>query len=305
MNKKNYILGAILILLIGLAYLYQGPVKKWQINSSKPKNFLAKIETDKLDKIVIKNTFGEITLEKKDNDWLVKNNQTEQKDFPASASLIDGLLGNLKKSQDAGLELASANKDRKSEFQTDDKGIVLKLYSTNKEVANLTVGKLTSDYLSTYLRQTDSDNTYKMVGINLFTDLAGKEWRNTKIFSTDKTVINKIRFQYLDNQFTIQKKNNDWLADKTKLKADKVDKLTQIFSNLNAIEIPKQDFGPTGLDKSQLIIQASGNALDNTLMIGKDNGKNMYYVKRSDNDYIYLISKEDRDELSKKIDQLK
>ena len=56
MDKKTLKLGIILIILIALAYFYQGPFKDWKSDLGKPDNFLAEIDASQIDKIeIIKN----------------------------------------------------------------------------------------------------------------------------------------------------------------------------------------------------------------------------------------------------------
>ena len=75
------------------------------------------------------------------------------------------------------------------------------------------------------------------------------------------------------------------------------------MSNLTAISIPEQTFDNTGLEKNNIIVEATGEGINNTIMVGdaEDDEESRYYIKRGDSDNIYLITKEQRDALDNQI----
>lgn len=302
MNKKTLILAVILIALIVLAYVYQGPLKTWQNNLGKPKNILAKIKIDLIDKIEIIDQGKTLALSKQGQKW--KYDKT--KDFYADSSALARVFNEMKIAAESEAELVSNNRERKSEFKTDASGQEIKIYQANKQVANFIIGNRTSDYASSYISLPESAATYAVKA-----DLSGAftpaDWRDFTIFSTAKEKINKIRFQYPNREFTAEFKNGQWggvLPDKFAVKLEKIQPILDIMANLKAAEIPAQVFANTGLDKHQIIIQATGEGVNNTLMIGGLSA-GLYYAKRGDSDNIYLISKTERDELDKWSWQLK
>jgi len=297
--KKNIILGFILLLLIVVGYLYNGPIKKWRQDSLKPENFFSKLQTEDIDRIEIENK-SKTVLVKKGDSWQVQGKDN----FKASPEKITEALEQLNSAKKTQLDLISTNKDKKSTFNTDKSGTEVMLYNNDKLLLDFIVGKLTDDYLGTYVSATSSDETYKIdVDFNsIFTE---GEWRDTVITSLDKEKINKIRIQLSSAEYKIEKKNGEWFVGTAKLNKEKVNKIVDLLSNLKATEIPEQNFSPTGLDKSTVIVQATGDGVDRTIMIGKDNGKEQYYAKSGDSDSIYLISKDIREELNKVPEQLK
>jgi DNA mismatch repair protein MutH len=86
---------------------------------------------------------------------------------------------------------------------------------------------------------------------------------------------------------------------------EKISKIVDIMAGLTAVEIPAQTFDGTGLEKNSIIVQATGDGIDNTIMIGDANADGLYFAKSSRNDNIYLVSKENRDELDQRIRDLK
>lgn len=297
MKNKNLILGGILIVLITLAFLYQGPFKEWKESLGKPKNFLAKVNVDEISKIKIQNNEKTIILEKKKKAWKIEGT----KDFYVKKLTIDDVLESLKKAINSNLELISDNIDKKTDFQVDDKGIKVKLYKDEVELTDFIIGKMTYDYSGTYIAKQGSDKTYS-VKVNLFSPFNQQEWRDVTIFASEKEKISMLRLQYPNAQLIIEKQKDVWKGVKPHkflVDQEKIALILDLMSDLTATEIPEQKFENTKLEKHFIIVQAKGDGIDNTIMIGGDNGKGLYYAKKTDSDNIYLITKEQRDGLDK------
>jgi hypothetical protein len=118
-----------------------------------------------------------------------------------------------------------------------------------------------------------------------------------------KERLDKIRFQYPKRQFTMEKKENKWggtLPKKFTVNEDKLNAVLSVLENLTAAKIPEQDFKAFGSpEKNGIIIQFSGEQVDQTLMIGNCTKDKLCYVKRGNSDNIYMITKEQRDKLDK------
>lgn len=310
MNKKTLILGMVLIVLIVLAYAYQGPLKKWQNNLGKPTNIFAKIDITKIDKIEVISGGNTVVLAKQSGvspDLAqVKWKYNDSKDFYVDPVVMSKILESLDKAKVSELELVSNRPERKSEFKIDSAGLTIKAYQADKKVADFIVGGRTSDYSGSYISTSGSQATY-LVKVNLPDAFKQTEWRDLTIFSTAKEKIKKIRFQYPNREFTVELNNDQWagiLPEKFTVDKEKIETVLKVMTNLKASLIPEQRFENTGLDKHLIIIEASGEAINNTLMIGGSKGE-FYYAKRGDSDNIYLLSKAERDKLDKWIWQLK
>ena len=315
MDKKILKLGIILIILIALAYLYQGSFQEWKSNSAKPDNFLSGIDVSQIDRIeIIKN--NKITknnkiiiIEKQGDKWKI----ADTKNFYVAESLAVSLNKALEEAISADVELVSSNKDKKSEFKTYESGVRVKLIHTpdpsqeGNLMADFIVGKTVNDFVSAYILEFNSDKTYK-IKANLSGLFNREDWYDKNIFSSSKENISKIRFQYPDREFNLEKINGEWAGVSPYefgVDEEKINKILDIMADLTAVEIPEQIFENTGLEKNLIIIQATGEGIDNTLMIGDDNGEELYYVKKGDSDNIYLIIKAQRDELDKQIKDMK
>jgi hypothetical protein len=302
MNRKTLILAVVLIMLIALAYVYQGPLKKWQNNLGKPKNILAKIETAGIDKIEVAVGDSIVVLARQGARW--KYNNT--KDFYAAPELTARVLDGLRQAAAAEVELVSNNQERKGEFGTDSAGLGVKIYQADKKIADFIVGNQ-AGYGSCYVSNAALGATY-LIKTDLRDVFAQTEWRDPTIFSSAKEKIEKIRFQYPNREFTVELREEKWggvLPEKFTVSQEKIDKISGIMAELKAEKIPEQIFKNTGLEKHLIIIEASGQGVDNVLMIGEQKKDGLYYAKRGDSDNIYLINKSTRDELDKWIWQLR
>ena len=171
MNKKNISLGVIFVVLVALAYLYQGPFKHWQTTKNKPVNFLSKLSVDKIDKITIGDKTPQV-LVKKDTNWFLQ----AKIDQPASSTKIADLLDQLRTATVANVELISSNSAKKADFKTDVSGTKLALSANGIELASFVAGKLTNDFQSSYLCKTYSNETFAFKGVKLYPILIDKNW---------------------------------------------------------------------------------------------------------------------------------
>lgn len=174
-------------------------------------------------------------------------------------------------------------------------------------MADFVIGKAGSDYMSAYISQPNTNNTYAVM-VNLYDTFNQNDWRDKIIFSSEKDKIAKVRFQYPGREFVMEKDGESWTGKtpyKFKVDSKKIDEILDVMSDLSAVKIPEQNFTGTGLEKHLIIAQATGEGVDNTLMIGTENEDGLYYAKKGNSDNIYLISKEQRNELNKQIWQLK
>ncbi len=309
MSKQNIILGIIFISLLGLAFAYQ-PLKDWYVNRQKDKNFFVDINFDEINKMEIEGE-KKIVLIREGDKWKIDGT----KDFYLNEGHATRIKDAFEEAKKNNLDVISENKEKKEQFLTNGKGVRVKLFKDDNLVCDFIVGKLASDFRSTYILKPESNKTY-LVKANFNGAFNHDDWYDKTIFSTSKNKITKIRMQYPNREFTIEKiKDGDkekWegvLPYKFTVDEKKIDKILDIMTSLRATKIPEQKFEGTGLEKHLIIVEASGDDVDNIIMIGdiyKDkSGKELYYAKKGNSDNIYLITKKQRDELNKTIKDLK
>jgi hypothetical protein len=302
MSKKNLILGGILIVLVAFAWIWSGPLQDWKQTKKAEKSFLAGVNLAKINKIIIDKDGQKTELDKDADTWTINGVKNFGVDKTAAGALNSALseIGTLP------LETVSANADKKISFGTDDQGVKVEIEQSGANF-DLVIGKATADYAGTYLAQPSLNKTYE-VALDLNSIFGRDDWRDLTIFSFLKERANKVRFQYPDRQFTAEKVNNKWAGTQPKkfdVAENKINTVLGFLESLKAAKIPAQSFANTGLEKHSIIIQATGDGFDNTIMIGDCNKDNLCYAKTAANDNIYLISKSDRDALNKKMTDLK
>lgn len=305
MSKKNLYLGIILILLIAAAYTYNGPWQDWKDKIGQPKNILSGMDIDQASSIEISKGGATVVLERSGDKWKVGGT----KEFYVPKDKIDNLISAFKEAREAKTSIVSENPGRKVDFALDDDaGSRVKFYQADSLSADFIVGKITSDYTGSYISLPDDNKAYA-VKPNLTTHFTAENWYDKTIFKTDKEAVNKIRFQYPTREFTMEKDaEGNWsgtLPYKFSVNTDKLDEILQTLANLQAVDIPEQTFANTGLEKNSIIVQVTGENIDNTLMVGGENENNQFFAKKGDSDNIYLITKEQRDILDKQIRDLR
>jgi hypothetical protein len=303
MGKKNLILFGVLVLLLIATYIYQGPYNDWRENKEEG-NILAGATVEEVDKMEIrKNATTTISLAKDEKGWKLADSKEFYVQESVNKELNDALRG-LKKSE---AEEISSKADRKEEFGTGDSGVRLTLYSGDEKVEELIVGDRGVSFESSYISFPGKQETYSIEsGIAGLT--SKEQWGDPIIFDADKESINKVRLQYPDNEFTIEKQEEGWRGTSPyefNVSEEKMDKVLNVMTNLVASDIPEQDFEGTGLEKHLIIAEASGDKIDNTLMVGEANDDGLYYAKKAKSDNIYLITEEQRNVLKTTIEDLR
>lgn len=310
MSKKNLILGGVLVILVAIAFA-SGPIKEWSKKLGKPENLLSKVDMTQVEKIAIKSAQHDLELEMVKNEFGsstdVKWRIVGTKDFYI---VNDDFIEGLNNAKEAEVEVVSENKEKKGEFSVNEEnGTTVKLIKGEEVLCEFVVGKVSSDFVNTYISKSDLDQTY-LIKSSINSIFVRDEWYDKIIFAGDKEVLTKVRFQFPTQEFTIEKSEDTWsgiLPYNFRVNEEKIQDILDVMSNLKSTEIPAQTFDGTGLEKHLIIVQATGEGIDNVLMVGeakKDaDGKDteLYYAKKGSSDNIYLITKEQRDALNKRI----
>lgn len=320
MSKTTLRLIIILVVLWGAAYIYKGPIQDKESEKNTPSNFLTEIDTEAITSIRVERDGVTTTLNKEDDKFKVNGT----KNFYVSEETSKKILEGLEDAKKAALELVSSEEDKKEEFGTGDKGIVVQISEEGKDPVDLVVGKLANNFLDTYISLPHIPDTYS-IGENLVKLFDKDDWKDKTIFNDEINKITKLRLQYPDVQLILEKDGGNWVLtepEQFQINGDLIEDALITMTDLKAKKIPAQTFDGTGLEKHLIIAQISGEGIDNTIMIGnefkkttttdsnpfsqiEDNNQPLYYAKRGDSDNIYLISKDSKDSLTKAINDLR
>lgn len=312
MSKITKRLAIILALLWGIAFFYQRT--DFTQNTIANNNFLSSVSSENIQKIIISSGDSDsVVLEKTGEKFKIGDTKALYAADEAVQTLLNGIDGASK----AKAEVVSINAEKKSDFGIDDQGTKVTIAQTNSDEISFIIGKTGSNFTDTYISRVDSDETV-LIAENMARIFNRDEWADKTIFNADATIINELRFQYPDRQFKIAKFVNDegepvWKSNSpnvTDLNAINIQPIVDIMANLSATSIPIQSFEGTDLEKNLIIVQATGDGIDNTIMVGgkyaqSEEGETLYYVKSAANDNIYLITEEQRNTLSATLEKLK
>ncbi|MCX6799628.1 MAG: DUF4340 domain-containing protein [Candidatus Falkowbacteria bacterium] len=311
MSKTTLRLIIILIVLWGAAYIYKGPMQKKVSDQNKPENFLANVDANALNKVVIVRNSATTTLIKEGDKFRIDGTKAFFIDKETAQQIADSIQN----AKEATFDIASTDEKKKEEFGTDKVGIKVSLEQSGKGPVDLIIGKLADNFVDTYVSLASGTETYS-IGENLVKVFDKEDWYDKTLFNSDASKVTKIRFQYKNDQYVLEKTKDVWKGVKpsafTANQEQLIDAITTMTS-LKATKIPAQTFKGTGLEKNSIIVQINGEGIDSTLMVGDEykadaankDAEKLYYAKKGDNDNIYLISETSVKTLQKSLKDLK
>lgn len=284
--NKNFSLLITLSMLVLLAWAYQGPIKKYYEAKSLPRNFIGSLNFNKVDKISITGNSAKTELIKTGTDWQVAGGGK----FFLDKQSTDQLIDMINKAKVSSLDIVSTKKERQEDFGLGKSAISVVMLAGNSKLLDFKIGRLSADYLSTYISVPEGHDTYKLQGVDLVSIFGKSEWRNLNIFNLTGKTATFLRLQYPEREFKLTPKGNVWMDGKNVYKDGSVRKIVDQLLTLTASSIPEQNFKIAGLDKPLVVAQLKGADFDKTLIVGKKSG-NEYFSKMGDSDNIYLIPK--------------
>jgi hypothetical protein len=300
MDKKNTILAASLAILILATIAYKAPLTQ---KAQQPEvNILTVDQLNSADEIILESADKNFSIKKEGERWKVSNT----KSFYADNEKVSRFLSAIKKTGEESLELVSVSSSKKDQLLPKNSSIAVTIKKSGNKEIEVVVAKAPSRSGS-YISLAGKNETY-LTKTDIVTLVGADDWIDLTIFSGNKDDINRLRLQYPGSEFAMEKKDDKWSGVKPfifPVSSNKIDEILDIMTNLQGVKIPTQDYKGTGLEKNLIIVQASGANINNTIMVGEADKDGNYFAKRGDSDNIYLITKKQRDELVKKINDLR
>ena len=308
-TKQLLILGAIFVVLAIVVLLFENPFEQSEyekkVETAMP--LFPNFDKEQAMKIEITADGETTTLSKQDDNWVVAS----MDNYPADGEGVADLLS--KVTEFKNTQLVSNNPEKQSEFEVDSTGVEAKLMDANNEVlAHLFVGKVTSGFLSSYVRPADSNDVYVAQGyLQSVFDKGVRTWKDQTIFNFNKGIVTQLNI--ISPEETVELRldaNGAWQMLKPEIAAantTEVDTLLTIFSELETDDFAeaKDELAEYGLDTPQSTISAVLNdGTTATLHVGKEE-EGKLYVKREDKDTVFSLFKSNVDRLLKKSDTLK
>ncbi len=316
-NKKNYILLIVLLVLITGAYLYVGPYQNRKKSKEGKNNFLSGIDINKINKVEVITADEEAhVIVKKGDSWKYADD-----DWPTEKILMDAMMEKLSNTVDMQWGVASINPEKKSSFDvatpkedSASRGMRVKLYQNQQELAEFIIGRISSSYNSTYFSRPGDDKTY-LVKETFIRAFDTESWRDRTIFNLNQEVINTVILKYPKQRVEITDIPDSrgevyWRAVNpytARLDKEKVEEFLGALAKLEASSIPKQTEQGTGLDNPSLQMQIKGEGIDEIIIIGSTEGEENkeYFLKKFSDNRIFLISNNVKEKVFKQLSDLK
>jgi hypothetical protein len=228
MTKNTWILVGVLAALIVAAYF----VMQRPGESSAPETsgkMLVDYDSAAVDKIEIRSPNGPAVIERTGGVWMV----TTPVSYRADDATIASTLSSGRRIELKGL--VSSNPQKRSVFQVDSTGTMVRVFVHGAEKTVFWIGKPSPSYTETYVRREGSDDVYLASG--LFSSNFSRrtsEWRDKTIFRTDQDAIAGVTLRFGDTSVVLARQDSIWKIGDDDAKTDVVKGFIGTLANLQA-----------------------------------------------------------------------
>lgn len=308
-TKQLLILGCVFVVLAIVVVIFENPFGQSEyekkVKTATP--LFPDFNKEQVTKIEIIATGETTTLSKQEGAWVVASMDNYPADSEGVAELLTK-VGEFKNTQ-----RVSSNPEKQAEFEVDSTGVEAKLMDANdKLLAHLFVGKITSGFLSSYVRAGDSNDVYVAQGnLQSVFNKGTRTWKDRTIFDFNKGNVTELNISSPEETVELRlDANGTWQMLKPEAAAantTEVDNLLTTLSGLDTDDFAEagDDLAEYGLETPQSVISAVLNdGTTATLYIGKEE-EGKLYVKRDDKEAVFRLFKSNVDRLIKKSDTLK
>ena len=114
-------------------------------------------------------------------------------------------------------EIVSSNPEKRSIFQVDSTGTLVKIFQNGQERAAFMIGKQGQSYSETYVHNEQSNDVAVVDGsLAVWFNKAVKDWRDKTILNIPKETITTIAFQYAGESFSLSLHDSVWMIGDSK-----------------------------------------------------------------------------------------
>lgn len=327
MNKKSiFTLLGILIALILVALLVENLGKRDEKKVEEESVLFPEFDAGRVSSIELKTKERKVILNKEGDKWLVATADN----YPADQEAVQKMLDTAKELKSS--LTASKSADKHAQFEVDEVNAVGVAMLGEREgdvEAQLYVGKMGADYMSTYIRKADQDTILLANGyLKSVFDKGVRGWRDRTIFDFEADQVQKLTLLSQENgEIVVEaKQEGGWQIISPEIspaKDDEMDSILQEVSKLSADDFaekkepaekandeaeeeqPSDPIKEYKLDDPQS--QITVDLKDGTariLLVGDLSGQ-QHYVMREGKDTIFMLSKSKLDRIFKKLEDLK
>lgn len=253
MKQGTWILIAVLVVLGIATYLVlRQPGETSSTGSSGA--MLVSYDSASVDRIDIRSGSGTIILEKESGGWMLTSPLRYRAD-QASATEAIGKGNHIELKN-----LVSTNAEKQHLFQVDSAGTLVRIYEKGTERAAFRIGKPSSNYMETYVRNEKSSDVYLAEGAFSFLFNRGaKDWRDKTIFKSTAEGITSVTFHYGDTTFALVFQDSTWRINQLPTDQTIVRSFLTALANVSADDFV--DTALTSLPKMTSSIDVEGTQI--------------------------------------------
>lgn len=302
MNRKTITTLLIFVaLLIVVIYMQYRP-EKGERQGERPRP-MAKIDTDKIQKIMVTARGATVVLTRKDKDsWKL----TQPVDYPADKQAVDSTIEKLRNLEFG--DLVSELADKHGEYEVNDqKGVRVVLSDGAKNMADFYLGKEIDSF--TMLRLNGNNQIFQAVGsLRPMFDREIKGWRNRNIINFKSEEARKLEITTKEGAISLTRPDEKtaWKVERSSSPIDRLDESTvsNVISSLSSLSAA--DFADdmkldqAGLDQPSATLSVSLKAGEPiTLLIGNHKNDD-FWVQRKGASQVLVIKKFTAENLQKR-----
>ena len=244
MTKNTWILiGVLAALIAGAYFVMQRPGESSAPESSGA--MLVDYDSAAVDRIEIRSPNGPAVIERQGGVWMV----TAPVRYRADDGTVVSALSSGKRMELKGL--VSSNPGKRSVFQVDSTGTMVRVFEHGAEKTVFWIGKPSPSYTETYVRREGSNDVY--IASGLFSSNFSRrtsEWRDKTIFKTDQDAIAGVTLRFGDTSVVLARQDSVWKIGDDVAKTDIVKGFIGALANLQAddfIDTAVQEMPPLTL----------------------------------------------------------
>ena len=276
MKRSTVGLVGVLGALIVIAYLVTLKQGETSVDVAEG-DLLAEIDSAAVERIAIRSSEGDVTLEKRGPEWYI----TAPLDDKADPTPIGTALQSASAMRVKGI--VSTKTEKHALFQVDTTGTMVTFHQSGKDPVTIVVGKGSSSFSETYVRREESEEVALVDGSLSWTfSKPVKDWRSRSILNLPSGSVTSIRSTFRDTVVTTVFEDSIWTVNGKMANQSSV---TSLVTSLSALQ--GEDFldSPPG-QRPSATISVSGVTV--TFVYNAADKK--YYANRSDDDRWLVLS---------------
>jgi len=305
MKKPFYLLLGILLIFMIIYFILIQKEKK-TFSPGKVENFL-ELDSAQVNRVEFGKFDTKLVFQKTNQRWYI----VEPDSYRANNDAIGQLLS-MASHLEVG-EVISSNQEKQFLFQVDSLiGTRLNFFAGVNLLASLVIGKMSADYLHSYLRKANSDDVYLAKGD--FTQLANRkidEWRDQGIFTFDPKQVKEIELSQGKEKFKLTKEDTFWQLSQSPYQkssvadSKKAEDYIRTLANMKADEFArKPQIEELNFKKPQFVLKLTflDGHEEKLFVTRRHKEDNRYFVKTTQDKSVYVLYKYNFNNLAKEFE---